>query len=144
MMNSIEKLISVSKGVSLLYVEDDRILQQETAQLLKNFFEKIDLAQNGEEGLELFESGKYEIIITDINMPKVNGVEMVKAIRRKDRHQMIIVISAHDEPHYLIDLINAGVQHFLSKPIDLTRLISVLYEFCVEHQQRAATLSPDE
>ena len=144
MMNSIEKLISVSKGVSLLYVEDDRILQQETAQLLKNFFEKIDLAQNGEEGLELFELGKYEIIITDINMPKFNGVEMVKAIRRKDRHQMIIVISAHDEPHYLIDLINAGVQHFLSKPIDLTRLISVLYEFCVEHQQRAATLSPDE
>ena len=144
MMNSIEKLISVSKGVSLLYVEDDRILQQETAQLLKNFFQKIDLAQNGEEGLELFELGKYEIIITDINMPKVNGVEMVKAIRRKDRHQMIIVISAHDEPHYLIDLINAGVQHFLSKPIDLTRLISVLYEFCVEHQQRAATLSPDE
>ena len=144
MMNSIEKLISVSKGVSLLYVEDDQILQQETAQLLKNFFEKIDLAQNGEEGLELFELGKYEIIITDINMPKVNGVEMVKAIRRKDRHQMIIVISAHDEPHYLIDLINAGVQHFLSKPIDLTRLISVLYEFCVEHQQRAATLSLDE
>ena len=144
MMNSIEKLISVSKGVSLLYVEDDQILQQETAQLLKNFFEKIDLAQNGEEGLELFELGKYEIIITDINMPKVNGVEMVKAIRRKDRHQMIIVISAHDEPHYLIDLINAGVQHFLSKPIDLTGLISVLYEFCVEYQQRAATLSPDE
>lgn len=144
MMNSIEKLISVSKGVSLLYVEDDQILQQETAQLLKNFFEKIDLAQNGEEGLELFELGKYEIIITDINMPKVNGVEMVKAIRRKDRHQMIIVISAHDEPHYLIDLINAGVQHFLSKPIDLTGLISVLYEFCVEHQQRAATLSLDE
>ena len=123
MMNSIEKLISVSKGVSLLYVEDDRMLQQETAQLLKNFFEKIDLAQNGEEGLELFEPGKYEIIITDINMPKVNGVEMVKAIRRKDRHQMIIVISAHDEPHYLIDLINEGVQHFLSKPIDLTGLI---------------------
>ena len=144
MMNSIEKLISVSKGVSLLYVEDDQILQQETAQLLKNFFEKIDLAQNGEEGLELFELGKYEIIITDINMPKVNGVEMVKAIRRKDRHQMIIVISAHDEPHYLIDLINAGVQRFLSKPIDLTELISILNEFCVEHQKRAATLSPVE
>ncbi len=143
-MNSIEKLISVSKGVSLLYVEDDRMLQQETAQLLKNFFEKIDLAQNGEEGLELFEPGKYEIIITDINMPKVNGVEMVKAIRRKDRHQMIIVISAHDEPHYLIDLINAGVQRFLSKPIDLTELISILNEFCVEHQKRAATLSPVE
>ena len=144
MMNSIEKLISVSKGVSLLYVEDNRMLQQETAQLLKNFFEKIDLAQNGEEGLELFEPGKYEIIITDINMPKVNGVEMVKAIRRKDRHQMIIVISAHDEPHYLIDLINAGVQRFLSKPIDLTELISILNEFCVEHQKRAATLSPVE
>jgi YesN/AraC family two-component response regulator len=125
-------------------VEDDRMLQQETAQLLKNFFEKIDLAQNGEEGLELFEPGKYEIIITDINMPKVNGVEMVKAIRRKDRHQMIIVISAHDEPHYLIDLINAGVQRFLSKPIDLTELISILNEFCVEHQKRAATLSPVE
>ena len=44
MMNSIEKLISVSKGVSLLYVEDDRTLQQETAHLLRNFFEKIDLA----------------------------------------------------------------------------------------------------
>ena len=144
MMNSIEKLISVSKGVSLLYVEDDRMLQQETAQLLKNFFEKIDLAQNGEEGLELFEPGKYDIIITDIDMPKLNGVEMVKAIRRKDRHQMIIVISAHDEPHYLIDLINAGVQRFLSKPIDLTELISILNEFCVEHQKRAATLSPVE
>ena len=119
MMNSIEKLISVSGGVSLLYVEDDLTLQQETAQLLRNFFEKIDLAQNGEEGLELFEPGKYEIIITDINMPKLNGVEMVKAIRRKDRHQMIIVISAHDEPHYLIDLINAGAQYFSVNPLIL-------------------------
>ena len=144
MMNSTEKLISVSGGVSLLYVEDDLTLQQETAQLLRNFFEKIDLAQNGEEGLELFEPGKYEIILTDINMPKLNGVEMVKAIRRKDRHQMIIVISAHDEPHYLIDLINAGAQRFLSKPIDLTELISILYEFCVEHQQRSTSLSKRE
>ena len=90
--------------------------------------------------MELYKPGEYEIIITDINMPKINGVEMVRAIRRKDQHQMIIVISAHDEPHYLIDLINDGVQRFLSKPIDLTELISILYEFCLEYQQRRFSL----
>ena len=106
---------------------------------LKNI--KVTEADDGVVGLKKLTAEKFDLVITDINMPKLNGVEMVKAIRRKDRHQMIIVISAHDEPHYLIDLINAGAQYFLSKPIDLTELISILYEFCVEHQQRSASLS---
>lgn len=136
MQTILEKLIAISKGIRLLYVEDDQNLQVETAQLLGNFFDQIDLARDGVQGLELYESGKYDIIITDINMPRMNGVEMVRAIRQQDRHQWIIVISAHDESHYLIDLINAGVQKFLSKPIDLEELLSVLYELCDELQQQ--------
>jgi YesN/AraC family two-component response regulator len=114
------------------------MLQTETAELLSNFFEVIDLAHDGRHGMECYEPGKYDIIITDINMPNMNGVQMVREIRKHDPKQWVIVISAHDESQYLIDLINAGVQQFLSKPLDLEEMLSVLYNLCSELQQQRA------
>ncbi len=121
-----KELKEAAQGISVLYVEDDRELRQNTARLLGSFFTAVNTAENGLEGLEMFRGSSYDLIITDINMPLMNGVKMVREIKKENPRQIIIVISAHDETKYLLDLINLGVEHFVLKPLDLSLFLIVL------------------
>ena len=114
-----KELKETAQDISVLYVEDDQELRQNTARLLGSFFTVIHIAENGVEGLEMFNKNNYDLIITDINMPLMNGVKMVREIKKKNPRQIIMVISAHDEARYLLELINLGVEHFVLKPLDL-------------------------
>lgn len=121
-----KELKVAAQGISVLYVEDDRELRQNTARLLGSFFALVDTAENGLEGLEKFGEGNYDLIITDINMPLMNGVNMVREIKKENPRQIIIIISAHDEARYLLELINLGVEHFVLKPLDLKLFLTVI------------------
>jgi len=74
----------------------------------------------------MFRETSYDFIVTDINMPVMNGVKMVQEIKKENPHQIIIVISAHDEARYLLELINLGVEHFVLKPLDLKLFLAVI------------------
>jgi DNA-binding response OmpR family regulator len=74
----------------------------------------------------------YDLIITDIEMPSVNGIELSKNILKLNKNQKIIVLSAHEESHYLIDLLNIGVKGFLKKPFNKKRVLEVLHGICNE------------
>ncbi|MGI5921319.1 MAG: HD domain-containing phosphohydrolase [Syntrophomonadaceae bacterium] len=115
-----------AKGISVLYVEDDDDLRLNTTRLLTNFFSDVDTARNGKEGLIKYYNKNYDLVITDINMPLVDGVKMARQIRADNDKQIIIVISAHDEATYLLDLINMGVDSFVLKPLDLGQFLEVL------------------
>lgn len=115
-----------AEGLCILYVEDDRELRQNTTRLLASFFSKIDTAENGLEGLEKYRENSYDLILTDINMPLMNGVKMAGQIKADNPRQVIIVISAHDEARYLLDLINLGVDYFVLKPLDIKQFLTVL------------------
>ena len=127
-----EELYKLTKDLTVLFVEDDPSFQKETCEVLDYFFNKVDLADNGQDGLDKYlsyfneYSKYYDIVITDINMPKMDGIELTKNIYKYNKKQSIIVISAHDESHYLIELINLGVEQFLMKPIEYDNVLSIL------------------
>ena len=132
MINS-KELLQFTQNLSILLVEDYKELRDETSDILKNFFAKVDSAENGEEALNLYmnytkeNDGKfYDIVLTDIEMPKMNGVELTKNLYKANPSQALIVLSAHDETKYLLPLINLGIEQFLKKPLDFQNLLDVL------------------
>jgi len=129
-MNTVKDLHKFSKELNVLYVEDDDVLRKETEVFLKMLFKTIDTAEDGSVGLQKFNDKAYDLVITDVNMPKMNGIEMSKKIREINIEQKIIIISAHDESHILIDLIQAGANGFVLKPMHMDDLITALYPIC--------------
>ena len=132
MTKNITELIDFSKTLNVLYVEDNKEARESTLVMLQNFFENITVAENGYEGLEKFKQNKklknenqFSIIISDINMPKMNGIEMIKAIREIDNFIDIIIISAHSEKKYLNEAINLSLIGYLYKPIQLNEFITI-------------------
>lgn len=94
--------------------------------MLKTLFKSVDSVENGEEALALYKSNKYDIVLSDIQMPKINGVELVQEIYNINQNQMIIVLSAFDDSKYLLPLINLGIERFIKKPIDYDELTNSL------------------
>ena len=125
LLNKILKLKSELK-IKILYVEDNDIVRKDTVELLKEFFHQVETASNGEEGLEKFKKGKFDLIITDINMPKMNGIEMIKEIKKIDKRIPVIVITAFSDFKYLVECIKLGVYGYILKPIDINQLLEVL------------------
>ncbi len=126
LLNNILKLKSQLKA-KVLYVEDNDDVRKETLDLLGEFFDYIETASNGLEGLEKFKSKKFDLIITDINMPKMNGIEMVKEIKKIDKKIPIIVITAFSDFKYLMECIRIGVYGYILKPIDINQLMDAIY-----------------
>lgn len=131
MLNSKELLIHTKK-LSILFVEDHDDLRENTREILKTFFHQVDSANNGEEAIRKYkefyakESKYYDIILSDIQMPRLNGVEMVETIYNINPEQIVIILSAHDDTKYLLPLINLGIEQFIKKPIDYQDLLKVL------------------
>jgi len=130
MINS-KELVQYTKELTLLFAEDHAELRVNTTEILKNFFKKVDSVTNGEDALELYkkeqENGKsYDLVLTDIQMPKMDGVLLTEKIYEINPDQTVIVLSAHDESNYLLPLINLGIEQFIKKPIDYQELLKVL------------------
>ena len=105
--------------ISILYVEDDLGIRQALSTTLEMWAKKVYLAENGEKGLELFNKHKPDIIISDVKMPKLNGIEMVKEIRKIDENIPIIFTTAHNESGFLHEAIELHVNHYILKPISI-------------------------
>lgn len=129
-MVSLKELKQFSHRLKLLYVEDNPQVRNETAELFIPLFESVDVAVDGVEGLEAYNKNTYDLVITDINMPRLNGIEMIEKIREIHPEQKIIAISAHDEPEILLGLIRKGINSFILKPINLDEMFTVLYPVC--------------
>lgn len=129
-MAKIKDLHKYSNDLNVLYVEDDENLRNETVTLFKMLFKSIDTAEDGSIGLQKFNEHFYDLVISDINMPNMNGIEMAKKIREINSEQKIIIVSAHDESNILIDLIQAGANGFILKPMHMDDLVSALYPVC--------------
>ena len=105
------------KNIKILYVEDDDITRENAIEYLENFFETIYEASDAISALKLYEKYKPDIIITDIQMPKLNGLEFVKRIRQKDKKTQIIIITAFSDKDYLLKAIELGLVKYLVKPV---------------------------
>ncbi len=122
-----------SKNLNVLYIEDNIEVRESTSEILESYFSILDIATDGQEGLQKYKTYHntngyhYDIVISDIQMPNLNGIEMSKAILEINDDQMIIIFSAHNEPMYLFELINLGISSFLNKPIKINSLNKTIY-----------------
>ena len=112
--------------ITLLYVEDDRDISEEIAFFLKKRVKKLLLAEDGEEGLKLFLKDRPDIVVTDIQMPNMNGLDMSEKIRQEDRDVPIIVISAYNDTSFLNRSIELGIAGYITKPVNLAKMMDVL------------------
>lgn len=128
--------ISNLKNITVLYVEDEADLRNVTSQILKNFTKKQFLAENGQEGLDIFTENEKEIdlIITDINMPIMNGLDMIKEIKKINFNIPVIVATAFSNKEYLLEAIDIGVDKYVLKPIDVSKLLQVMSQSLLYHE----------
>ena len=125
-MYNVDDIIKYSQTLNLLYVEDNIEARETTCIILEEFFNNIVLGVNGEDGLEKFKVNSIDLIITDINMPRLNGLDMIRKIREIDADIPILVLSAHNESDFFIDSIKLNVEGYLLKPIDLKQFLETM------------------
>lgn len=118
------------KKYTILYVEDDDVIRTELSSILSNFFKKVFVASDGKEGLRTYLENKdsIDIILTDINMPLLNGLDMVKKIRSIKDNVPVIFATAYSDSEFLIDAIKVRAEDYVVKPIDIKKLISYIEE----------------
>lgn len=115
----IKELKKEAQGLSVLFVEDDANFLGIIKEMLERFFGRVEIAMDGEEGLFKYkESGPFDIVITDITMPKMDGLTMSENIKADYPSQHILAVSAHSDVDKLIRAIDIGVDSFLLKPVD--------------------------
>ncbi|WP_331774136.1 HD domain-containing phosphohydrolase [Sulfurospirillum sp. 1612] len=123
---NIKSLIEKAKNLEILYVEDEKDLREKTAAFFRKIFTHIDIAIDGKDGLEKYQSQHYDLIITDILMPKMNGIEFIRNIRKQNEKQEIIIISAYTELSYLMESIRLGVTGYLIKPLNFEDTLKII------------------
>lgn len=132
----IEKMLEECASLSLLYVEDDRELSQSTEELLRPFFASMAVAYDGVEGLEIYKNGTFDIVMTDIMMPNMDGEEMSRLIRMINPEQSIVVMSAYEDVGHLRNFIEIGISKFISKPPVFKQIMNSLVTTAVEVNNR--------
>ncbi len=129
-------VLEFTQKLEILYVEDNKALRENTQLLFSNLFAKVDVAEDGKHGVavyqQYFEDNQkyYDLVVTDINMPHMNGLEMSREIYNLNDEQAIIIITAHNEIEYLLEAIDMGVSSFLLKPLDMKKMAKVFYKVC--------------
>jgi len=114
------------EDISILIAEDEAELREYLGEYLEIFFKKVFVAECGETGYKLYLEKRPDIIISDINMPNLDGLSMIKRIRENDSETDIIIMSAHSEKDKLLTAIELGLVTYLIKPINSQKLKDVL------------------
>ncbi len=114
------------KNIRILYVDDEACMRENVVEYLGYYCDHVYQAKDGVEGLQMYEKVKPDIIISDISMPRKNGLDMIKEIRTHDSETKIIVATAHIETEYLLLAVELGLIKYLVKPITEDKLLPIL------------------
>ncbi|MEN8225419.1 MAG: response regulator [Bacteroidota bacterium] len=128
--------------ISLLYVEDKASLRKAYAAVLKEVVEDLHMEENGKAGLKTFNKIKPDLVVTDLNMPEMDGLEMIKEIRKRNKDTRIIIMTAHDAKENFLHAIQHRVRGYLIKPVEHDELASqirmlgreIMFEKSMEEQ----------
>ncbi|WP_263832626.1 two-component system response regulator [Sulfurospirillum oryzae] len=159
--SAMQSLKSRCKNMRILYIEDDEVTRKYTHSILSEFFDFVDIASDGQSGYDMFvdaeiaiphlgltqelNTQRYNLVITDIKMPKMDGIALIAKIRKICKETAIIVTSAHNDAEYLIETIRLGVDGYILKPIELDQLLdslaSTIETILIKEEHRAYTSS---
>ena len=127
-MIDIAKLKEKTKSLNIMYVEDDPNSREQLNTILEMLFARVTTAENGQEAWETYQNGEYDLVITDINMPKMNGIELMKNIKSANPTQKVIIVSAHDSGEFLLSAIREDVDNFILKPVEIEQFEGAIYK----------------
>lgn len=107
----------------ILVIDDEKSIRNTLQEVLEYEQHKVTLATNGQEGIEMFENGNFDIVLCDIKMPGMDGMEVLDTLIKKSRDIPVIMISGHGNIDTAVDAIKKGAYDFIEKPLDLNRLL---------------------
>jgi|GEM_PF-2458443 len=128
-------LQNIAKNLKVLYVEDDPEIATVLSSVLNVFFKEVLHVSNGEEGLAAYDAFAPHLIISDISMPKMNGIVMCETIKARNPQQRFIFSTAHSESHFLLQAIALNADGYILKPIEHNQFIALLTKVCQEIQR---------
>ena len=118
----------MTNNLKVLFVEDEESIRISLKETIGDEFEKFSIAKDGKEGLEKFSNNQYDLVISDISMPNMSGLEMVSQIKKISKNIPIILLTAYSEKEKLLQAIDVGVTKYLIKPVDPEELIKTISE----------------
>lgn len=116
-------------NISVLFVDDNDTIRQLYRRILEKHVNHLYIAEDGSHGLELYQKHKPDLVITDMVMPVMNGLEMVKEIKKIAPDAKFVVMSAYSEKDSFVESIHLGVDGYLMKPVEAKKLLSLIDEF---------------
>jgi len=114
------------KNIKLLYIDDEEFIRLSAVEYLSYYCDHVYEAKDGAEGYVLYEELQPDIIITDIKMPKLNGLDLVEKIRKTDPHTQIIIVTAYTDTTFLLKAVELKLVKYLVKPVTEAKLIPLL------------------
>ncbi len=124
-----------TNNFTLLYVEDDKLTQKIVQSVLDGYFKEMYLASNAKEGIELYRKKLPNIVLADISMPGMNGLEMAEVIREINPQQKLLLFTSYNQIDYLSQAINMKIDKYIMKPLNSKELFKTLDELIVELKQ---------
>lgn len=139
----IKEITQLSKKLNVLFIEDNDEVREQITKVLSNFFPSVITAHDGEQGYNYYEAFRkqncknFDIVITDLNLPKIDGISLCEMILKENPNQIILVISAHTESSKINKLEELGIYKFMQKPVNyktfLTTITQTVKDLKVTH-----------
>lgn len=133
-----QELVEITKPLTILYVEDDLIVAKNMQKILDKLFDNVIFAADGQEGLDKFNSNQIDIIISDIKMPQLSGIDMLKEIKKSKSKIPAMLITAHQELGYYEDAMELNVDAYLNKPVNVDKLIEKIKDVAINIKKTKA------
>ena len=149
--NKLEYFKKLDENFTTLYVEDNDELRKQTMKMLKSILPNVIESVDGKEGVEIYkkynsniELRNIDLVITDIQMPRKNGLDMIENIRALDSNIPIVIFSAYDKSDYFLEAINIGIDGYILKPYTLEQIADVLTRAINKYQSQTIVKLADD
>ncbi len=114
------------KHKTALYIEDDEDVLKNISSFMQNYFLDVHSAPNAEDGFELFRCNCVDLLMVDIELPGINGIELIKKVREIDKDVSIVIVSAYTNTDYLLESVELKIDKYIVKPFTTKKLYALL------------------
>lgn len=128
------------KNFTLLYAEDDMAILKEMLEYFSSYFKEVFVANDGKEALELYKKHKPDVLVLDIYMPHINGMELAKYIREKDYQTKIVLITAFSKDNLILEAVNSDVNYYIIKPATLQKIKDMLNKISLDLERSSTKI----
>lgn len=134
------KKLEILKNKTILLVEDETVIRNNIASMLRFFFKDVYTAVDGYDGLEAYERHLPDIIITDLKMPFMGGFELLDELKKRSSSSYKIIVSAHTDTELLINAVNSGIDRYIIKPVTERQLFDAFEAYIQKIEQQTQDL----